>query len=152
MTVFGINVSMIVIWLAVALVMLVIEALTVGLATIWFAAGALVALLAALLDFSIAVQIVLFQAVSICLLVFTRKIFVEKLKAGSEKTNVDALVGEKGVVISPIHPYEVGQVKVGGQVWSAVGKNPDETFAVDQLVKINAIEGVKLVVTPVKHD
>ncbi len=152
MTVFGINVSMIVIWLAVALVMLVIEALTVGLATIWFAAGALVALLAALLDFSIAVQIVLFLAVSICLLVFTRKIFVEKLKAGSEKTNVDALVGEKGVVISPIHPYEVGQVKVGVQVWSAVGKNPDETFAVDQLVKINAIEGVKLVVTPVKHD
>lgn len=152
MTVLGINVSMIVIWLAVALVMLVIEALTVGLATIWFAAGALVALLAALLDFSIAVQIVLFLAVSICLLVFTRKIFVEKLKAGSEKTNVDALVGEKGVVISPIHPYEVGQVKVGGQVWSAVGKNPDETFAVDQLVKINAIEGVKLVVTPVKHD
>lgn len=152
MTVFGIKVSMIVIWLAVALVMLVIEALTVGLATIWFAAGALVALLAALLDFSIAVQIVLFLAVSICLLVFTRKIFVEKLKAGSEKTNVDALVGEKGVVISPIHPYEVGQVKVGGQVWSAVGKNPDETFAVDQLVKINAIEGVKLVVTPVKHD
>ena len=152
MTVFGINVSMIVIWLAVALVMLIIEALTVGLATIWFAAGALVALLAALLDFSIAVQIVLFLAVSICLLVFTRKIFVEKLKAGSEKTNVDALVGEKGVVISPIHPYEVGQVKVGGQVWSAVGKNPDETFAVDQLVKINAIEGVKLVVTPVKHD
>ena len=152
MTVFGINVSMIVIWLAVALVMLVIEALTVGLATIWFAAGALVALLAALLDFSIAVQIVLFLAVSICLLVFTRKIFVEKLKAGSEKTNVDALVGEKGVVISPIHPYEVGQVKVGGQVWSAVGKNPDETFAVDQLVKINAIAGVNLVVTPVTHD
>ena len=152
MTVFGINVSMIVIWLAVALVMLVIEALTVGLATIWFAAGALVALLAALLDFSIAVQIVLFLAVSICLLVFTRKIFVEKLKAGSEKTNVDALVGEKGVVISPIHPYEVGQVKVGGQVWSAVGKNPDETFAVDQLVKINAIEGGRLVFTAVKHD
>ena len=152
MTVFGINVSMIVIWLAVALVMLVIEALTVGLATIWFAAGALVALLAALLDFSVAVQIVLFLAVSICLLVFTRKIFVEKLKAGSEKTNVDALVGEKGVVVSPIHPYEVGQVKVGGQVWSAVGKNPEETFAADQLVKINAIEGVKLVVTPVKHD
>ena len=97
----------------------------------------------ALIAFGIAVQIVLFLAVSICLLVFTRKIFVEKLKAGSEKTNVDALVGEKGVVISPIHPYEVGQVKVGGQVWSAVGKNPDETFAVDQLVKINAIEGVK---------
>ena len=105
-----------------------------------------------MLDLSIAVQIVVFLAVSICLLVFTRKIFVEKLKAGSEKTNVDALVGEKAIVVSPIRPYDVGQVKVGGQVWSAIGKNPEETFAVDQLVKIHAIEGVKLVVTPAKHD
>ena len=147
MNLFGITVSMIVVWLAVALAMLVIEALTVGLTTIWFAAGALVALIAALLDLSIAVQIVVFLAVSICLLVFTRKIFVEKLKAGSEKTNV-----EKAIVVSPIRPYDVGQVKVGGQVWSAIGKNPEETFAVDQLVKIHAIEGVKLVVTPAKHD
>ena len=152
MNLFGITVSMIVVWLAVALAMLVIEALTVGLTTIWFAAGALVALIAALLDLSIGVQIVVFLAVSICLLVFTRKIFVEKLKAGSEKTNVDALVGEKAIVVSPIRPYDVGQVKVGGQVWSAIGKNPEETFAVDQLVKIHAIEGVKLIVTPAKRD
>ena len=146
MTVFGLYVSMIIIWLVIALVMLIIEAFTVGLATIWFAAGALVALIAALLDFSIPVQIVLFLAVSICLLIFTRKIFVEKLKAGSEKTNVDALVGEKAVVIAAILPYEMGQVKVGGQVWSAIGKNPEETFAENQLVKITAVEGVKLVV------
>ncbi|MDD5928082.1 MAG: NfeD family protein [Firmicutes bacterium] len=152
MTVFGLYVSMIIIWLVIALVMLIIEAFTVGLATIWFAAGALVALIAALLDFSIPVQIVLFLAVSICLLIFTRKIFVEKLKAGSEKTNVDALVGEKAVVIAAILPYEMGQVKVGGQVWSAIGKNPEETFAENQLVKITAVEGVKLVVIPLKNN
>ena len=152
MTVFGLYVSMIIIWLVIALVMLIIEAFTVGLATIWFAAGALVALIAALLDFSIPVQIVLFLAVSICLLIFTRKIFVEKLKAGSEKTNVDALVGEKAVVIAAILPYEMGQVKVGGQVWSARGKNPEETFAENQLVKITAVEGVKLVVIPLKNN
>lgn len=152
MTVFGLYVSMIIIWLVIALVMLIIEAFTVGLATIWFAAGALVALIAALLDFSIPVQIVLFLAVSICLLIFTRKIFVEKLKAGSEKTNVDALVGEKAVVIAAFHPYEMGQVKVGGQVWSAIGKNPEETFAENQLVKITAVEGVKLVVIPLKNN
>ena len=152
MTVFGLYVSMIIIWLVIALVMLIIEAFTVGLATIWFAAGALVALIAALLDFSIPVQIVLFLAVSICLLIFTRKIFVAKLKAGSEKTNVDALVGEKAVVIAAILPYEMGQVKVGGQVWSAIGKNPEETFAENQLVKITAVEGVKLVVIPLKNN
>ena len=78
--------------------------------------------------------------------------FVEKLKAGSEKTNVDALVGEIAVVIAAILPYEMGQVKVGGQVWSAIGKNPEETFAENQLVKITAVEGVKLVVIPLKNN
>ena len=148
MNLFGITVSMIVVWLAVALAMLVIEALTVGLTTIWFAAGALVALIAALLDLSIGVQIVVFLAVSICLLVFTRKIFVEKLKAGSEKTNVDALVGEKAVVVSPIHPYEVGQVKVGGQIWTAVGPDPELSISEGTLIQVQAVEGVKLVVAP----
>lgn len=152
MTIFGITVSMIVVWLAVALIMLIIEALTVGLTTIWFAAGALAALIAALLDMTIAVQIVVFLAVSVCLLIFTRKIFVEKLKAGAEKTNADALVGEKAIVVSPIRPYKVGQVKVGGQIWSAVGENPDEEFAVDQLVKVKAIEGVKAIVAPAEEE
>ena len=103
-------------------------------------------------DLSFTVQVVIFLVVSICLLVFTRKIFVEKLHAGSEKTNVDALIGEKAIVVSPIHPYEVGQVKVGGQVWSAVGENPDEDFAVDRLVRIKAIEGVKVIVSPAEDD
>lgn len=152
MIILGISVSMTVVWLAVALIMLIIEAVTVGLATIWFAAGALVALLAALLDWSIPVQIVLFLAVSVCLLVFTRKIFVEKLKAGSEKTNVDALIGEKAIVVTPIQPYEVGQVKIGGQIWSAIGENPEEAIPLDSLVKITAIEGVKAVVTSVTND
>lgn len=152
MTIFGIYLSMIVIWLVVALIMLVIEALTVGLATIWFAAGAFAALIAALLDLSPAIQFIIFLAVSICLLVFTRKIFVEKLRAGSEKTNVDAVVGEKAIVVSPIRPYKVGQVKVGGQIWSAVGENPDEEFAVDQLVKVKAIEGVKAIVAPAEEE
>ena len=102
MIIFGISVSMIVFWLALALIFLVIEALTAGLTTIWFAGGAFVALLAALIDVPIALQIVIFFVVSICFLVFTRKIFVEKLKTGSEKTNVDALIGEKAIVVQPI--------------------------------------------------
>ena len=82
MNLFGLSVSMIVFWLALALVFLLIEAVTAGLTTIWFAGGALIALLIALLDLPIVLQVVVFFAVSICLLVFTRKIFVEKLKTG----------------------------------------------------------------------
>ena len=142
MNLFGLSVSMIVFWLALALVFLLIEAVTAGLTTIWFAGGALIALLIALLDLPIVLQVVVFFAVSICLLVFTRKIFVEKLKTGSEKTNVDALIGEKGMIVKPIRPFSVGQVKVNGQVWSAVGKTPETLIEQGKEVKIHAIEGV----------
>ena len=104
MIIFGISVSMIVFWLALALIFLLIEAATAGLTTIWFAGGALIALLTALFDAPVALQVIIFFVVSICLLVFTRKIFVEKLKTGSEKTNVDALIGTKGIVVQPIRP------------------------------------------------
>ncbi len=151
MTLFGLTVSTNVIWLIIALIMLIVEALTAGLTTIWFAGGAFAALVCALLDLPIAVQIVIFFIVSICLLVFTRKIFVEKLKTGSQKTNVDALIGERAIVEAAIPAYGVGQVKVGSQVWSAVCEKPDMEIEAGKLVKIHAIEGVKVIVVPVKE-
>ena len=147
MTIFGISVSMAVIWLALAVIFLIIEAITVGLATIWFAAGAFAAFVLSLLNVPVLSQVVIFLAVSCCLLVFTRKIFVEKLRTGSESTNVDALIGETGIVTEEIRPLTVGQVKINGQVWSALGKD-DETIEKDRLVKVIAIEGVKLIVIP----
>ncbi len=151
MTLFGLTVSTIIFWLIIALIMLIVEALTAGLTTIWFAGGAFAALVCALLDLPVAVQIVIFFIVSICLLVFTRKIFVEKLKTGSQKTNVDALIGERAIVEAAIPAYGVGQVKVGGQVWSAVCEKPDMEIEAGKLVKIHAIEGVKVIVVPVKE-
>ena len=93
MTIFGVTVSMAVVWLVLAVIFLIIEGITVGLATIWFAAGAFVALLLSLFDVPVMVQAAVFLIVSLVLLFSTRKIFVEKLRAGSEKTNVDALIG-----------------------------------------------------------
>lgn len=151
MTLFGLTVSTIIFWLIVALIMLIVEALTAGLTTIWFAGGAFAALVCALIDLSIAVQIVIFFIVSICLLVFTRKIFVEKLKTGSQKTNVDALIGERAIVEAAIPAYGVGQVKVGGQVWSAVCEKPEMEIEAGKLVKVHAIEGVKVIVVPVEE-
>ena len=151
MTLFGLTVSTIVFWLIIALIMLIVEALTAGLTTIWFAGGAFAALVCALLDLPTAVQIVIFFIVSICLLVFTRKIFVEKLKTGSQKTNVDALIGERAIVEAAIPAYGVGQVMIGSQVWSAVCEKPDMEIEAGKLVKIHAIEGVKVIVVPVKE-
>ena len=151
MTLFGLTVSTIIFWLIIALIMLIVEALTAGLTTIWFAGGAFAAVVCALLDLPIAVQIVIFFIVSICLLVFTRKIFVEKLKTGSQKTNVDALIGERAIVEAAIPAYGVGQVKVGGQVWSAICEKPETEIEAGKLVKVHAIEGVKVIVVPVEE-
>ena len=135
-------------WLIVGVIFAVSEALTVGLVTIWFAGGAVVALIAALLGAGIPVQIVLFLLVSIGLLVTTRKIFVNKLQTGKTKTNVDALIGEEAKVLTAIKPFEPGSVKLKGQEWTAVAKDDTLTIASGDVVKVVAIEGVKAVVKP----
>ena len=148
MTILGLHISMTIIWLVVMIGFLIAEALTVGLVGIWFAGGALVAVILSLLEVSPLIQIIVFFAVSICLLVFTRKIFVEKLNTGKENTNVDALIGETGQVISTIYPMEIGQVKLKGQVWSALADDSLLTIEKGTHVTIKAIEGVKLIVIP----
>ena len=148
MTILGLHISMTIIWLVVMIGFLIAEAVTVGLVGIWFAGGALVAVILSLFEVAPLMQIIVFFAVSICLLVFTRKIFVEKLNTGKENTNVDALIGETGQVTMTINPMEVGQVKLKGQVWSALADDSLLTIEEGTYVTIKAIEGVKLIVIP----
>lgn len=150
MTIMGFTISMSTFWLAAAIIFIIIEGITMGLTTIWFAAGAVAALAAALLSAGTPVQVVIFFAVSILLLVFTRKLFVKKLKTGTEKTNVDALIGKGAVVISAIKPFEPGVIKLGGQEWTAVLEDSQETLEEGAEVKVIGIEGVKAVVRPLK--
>ena len=146
LTIGGLTISMVWIWLAAAIVFIIIEAMTVGLTTIWFAAGALIALVLALFKVGAGVQVAVFLILSLVLLGTTRKVFVNKLKTGSQKTNVDALVGEEAVVLEDITPHNTGLVKVKGQNWTAVAYDKDATIVKDTTVKVKAIEGVKLIV------
>ncbi len=146
LTIAGISISMIWVWLIVAVIFIIIEAITVGLTTIWFAAGALVGLILAFFKVPVMAQVIIFLIVSLLLLGTTRKIFVKKLKTGSEKTNVDALIGEEGVVLEEITPFNPGLVKVKGQNWTAVAQDKEATIAKGATVKVKAIEGVKLIV------
>ena len=146
LTIAGLSISMIWVWLGVAIIFIVIEAITVGLTTIWFAAGALVGLILAFFKVPVMAQVIIFLIVSLVLLGTTRKVFVNKLKTGSQKTNVDALIGEEGVVLEEITPHNVGLVKVKGQNWTAVAYDKDATIAEGETVKVKAIEGVKLIV------
>ena len=143
--------SMPVFWLIAAVILAVIEALTMGLTTIWFAGGAVVALGAALLGCGLPAQIVLFFAVSIALLIGTRKLFVGKLRTGQEKTNLDALIDKEALVTAEIRPMEVGIIRLGGQEWSAVCRLADTVIPAGETVVVKEIEGVKAIVVPVNQ-
>ena len=138
-------------WLAAAIIFVVVEGLTMGLTTIWFAGGAIIALIAALLGAGLAVQIVLFFGVSVVLLLSTRKLFVKKLRTGQEKTNIEALIGKEAVAISAIGQLSTGRVMIGGQEWSAVCGVEGLTIEEGTKVKVTAIEGVKAIVIPLSE-
>lgn len=133
------------IWIGLIVLLLIIEAATLGLTTTWFAIGALFAILAAAIGWGIEVQIIIFLIVSFVLLIFTRPIVVKYLKVGHTKTNVNAIIGKTGVVTVPIPENDRGQVKVGGQIWTAVSVD-SEPIEKDTEVEVVAVEGVKLVV------
>lgn len=135
-------------WLGLIVVLIIIEAATVSLTTIWLAGGALISFIFALFGLPLWTQIAAFLATSIILLIFTRPIAVKYFKVKLQKTNTDALIGETGLVIMSISEYKAGQVKVKGQIWTAVSKSGD-SIEVDTEVIIEAIEGVKLVVKAV---
>lgn len=133
-------------WLILLGVLLVIEIITLGLTTIWFAGGALVAFLVSLIGGPLWLQILLFIVVSVLLLIFTRPLALKYMNKNVNKTNVDSLPGQKAVVIKTINNLQsTGQAVVNGLEWSA--KSKDGTVIEEgKVVKVIAVEGVKLVV------
>lgn len=135
------------IWLIVFVACIVIEIITMGLTTIWFAGGALIAAVGAALNAQLWLQIVLFVAVSLVLLYFTRPIAVKYFNKDRVRTNAESLVGKQAIVISEIDNLQgIGQVTVGGQEWSARTTIEGITLPVGSVVIVRAISGVKLMV------
>ena len=134
-------------WLAVLIVLLVIEIATLGLTTIWFAGGALVACIAALLHASIWVQIVLFLVVSVLLLLFTRPVAVRYMNKNRTKTNVDSMAGKEAVVTEDIDNLKAqGVVQVNGLEWTARAENNQDVIPKGSVVEVTRVDGVKLIV------
>ena len=133
-------------WLILFVALLVIEIATLGLTTIWFAAGALVAFLAAYIGFGVPVQVIIFLAVSIILLILTRPIAIKYFNQERQKTNAESLIGQKAIVIEEVNPLQAtGKVEVNGMEWSAKTEESDR-IEVSTVVSIKGIQGVKLIV------
>lgn len=136
-----------ILWLVALVAFIVIEIATMGLTTIWFAGGALAAVIAAALGLPLAVQIVLFLAVSFILLYFTRPIAVKYFNKDRVRTNAESLVGRQAIVISEIDNLQgIGQVTVNGIEWTARSAEEGIGIPVGSVVEIVAINGVKLIV------
>lgn len=134
-------------WLALFVILLIIEILTMGLTTIWFAGGAIVALVLAFVGFELPVQIIAFLLVSIVLLVLTRPIAMKFFNQERQKTNAESLIGQKAVVLDAIDTiHGTGRVEVNGMEWSAKVDEGNQVIDAGEIVVIEGIQGVKLIV------
>ena len=138
-----------IIWLALLVFFLITEAVTVTMVSLWFAGGALAALVVGLIGGGLGLQILAFLLVSAallaCLRPMARKHFTPKLTA----TNVDAIVGAQGYVTADIDNISAtGSVKLGAMEWTARSAD-GSTIPKGSLVRVDRIEGVKVLVTKV---
>lgn len=134
-------------WLLLAAIFIVIELVSLGLTSIWFAGGSFVAAIAAVAGANMVVQVVLFAIVSIVLVVLTRPLAMKHLDNKTEKTNAEGLIGMNAVVLQEINNLqETGQAKINGMEWTARAKDNKDVIPVGTVVKIVEIQGVKLIV------
>ncbi len=139
------------VWLIFTVVLLVFEAVTATLVSIWFAIGAGVAFIVSLfLPDALLIQIVVFIVVSILMLFVTRPLAKKYMpKKSAAPTNTDRIIGRRAMVTKPIKKEKKGRVYVDGQSWAAESSSE---FEIDDVCIIQAVEGVTLIVCPVKQD
>ena len=140
-------------WMALVIIFLVIELITVGLTTIWLAGGALVAFILATVGAGFGLQLAAFFVVSFVLIYFTRPFAVKYLNPRRTRTNSEGLIGEIVKVTKRIDNRAAeGTALVNGLEWSARAVSDDQIIEKDTLVKVVRIEGVKLIVEPVTDE
>jgi len=129
------------IWLAIVILLTIVEFLTVNLTTIWFVVSAIVALLLSFIIDNFLLQFAVFVILGIALLITTRPTLMKLLIKNKEKTNIDRVIGMRGIVTEEIKKGVNGEVKVDGKRWTAYA---DKKIKVNTPVKILEINGVKL--------
>ena len=146
----GTNVSMAVVWLIAMAVFLIVEGIVPGLVSIWFALGALAALIAAMVGAPLWLQLVWFVLVSIAALALTRPLARKYVNGRVTPTNADRILGRECVVREAIDNLRgTGAVAVDGKVWTAWMLKENETAREGETVIARRIDGVKLIVEKV---
>ena len=142
-----------IIWLAALVILLLAEALTLGLTTIWFAIGALAAAGVNTLGADLIIQIIVFLAVSVILMIFTRPWAAKHLNQNRLKTNYESKIGEIIKITERVDNLkQTGKSIVDGQEWTVRSQSSNDILEKDELAKVIAVSGVKLIVEKYKGD
>lgn len=139
------------IWLIVSGICFIIEIATVGFLVFWFAVVALITCILSLFIHSVIAQTTIFIILSIVLIALSRP-FAEKIgRKDKVVTNSNSVIGKEGIVVKQINSKlgEVGQVKVGGDTWSAVVNDYKDEIPVGSTIRVLKIDGVKLIIEPI---
>lgn len=133
-------------WLGAFVFFAAMELISFGLTSIWFAVGALAACVAYLLGGGWAVQIITFIVVTVIVLILVRPYAIKYINNRAEKTNVEAMIGKTAKVVKTIDNIAAtGMVSIDGVEWTARSAK-DEVIEEGTLVKVSAVEGVKVIV------
>ena len=139
------------IWLGVFVLALIIEGLSSELVSLWFAFGALIALIVSLIP-GVAwwIQLIVFTVISVATLFALRPILMKFMNRHKVQSNVDSLIHKKGKMTKACDQFNHGEVKIDGVIWTAISQ--EETVSIEQgaIVEITAIDGNKLIVKEIK--
>ena len=136
-----------IIWLVLLILFVGLEAATLGLTSIWFAGGALAAMVAAALNAPVWLQVIVLLIIALVLLIFTRPVAVKYFNKDRAKTNVNSVIGKQAIVTAEIDNLQAtGQVVVSGQEWSARSCEEGVIISEGSVVEVEAVSGVKLMV------
>ena len=130
-------------WILIALVCGSVEIFTMGFWFLWFALAALLVAVGVQVDWlgTLQLQLLLFALFSIIFIIFTRPLALKLFKSNDTISNVEALIGQHGIATSNISALDYGQVKVNGEIWTAISSNDIE---VNTRILVTGIDGVKL--------
>ncbi len=139
------------IWLIVAGICFVLEIITVGFLIFWFGIGALIASLVSLVINNLVVQFAVFVFSSTLLLFFTKPLLNKFAKTDDNQTRKFSIIGKRAIVTKEINFLaNSGQIKVGGEIWSAKSENESIIIPQNEEVEVVDISGVRAVVRTVK--
>lgn len=140
-------IQMPVLWLVAMVVLLVVEAAVPGLVSIWFALGALAALISSLFHAPVWLQLVWFLLVSVVSLILTRPLVKKYVNSRTTPTNADMVIGKDAIVTEAIdNLHGKGAVLLEGKTWTARMADETQTAEAGKKVRVLRIEGVKLIV------